>query len=31
MVHGAYRTLDVGELGYDRIAQNRPVRELIVI
>lgn len=31
MVHGAYRTLDVSELGYERIARNDPVRELIVI
>ncbi|MES2937588.1 MAG: FAD-binding oxidoreductase [Pseudomonadota bacterium] len=31
IAHGAYRTLDVGELGYERIALNRPVRELNVI
>jgi glycine/D-amino acid oxidase-like deaminating enzyme len=31
IVHGGYRTLDVGALGYERIPANRPLRELNVI
>jgi glycine/D-amino acid oxidase-like deaminating enzyme len=31
IVHGGFRSLDLGVFGYDRIAANRPVRELNVI
>jgi hypothetical protein len=31
IVHGAYRTLDLGALGFERIAAGRPLRELAVI
>ncbi len=31
ILHGAFRTLDLGVFGYERIAANRPVRELNVI
>jgi glycine/D-amino acid oxidase-like deaminating enzyme len=31
IVHGAYRTLDVSELGFARIAAGRPLKELKVI
>jgi FAD-dependent oxidoreductase domain-containing protein 1 len=31
VVHGATRTLDVGELAFDRLAMRRPLRELNVI
>jgi glycine/D-amino acid oxidase-like deaminating enzyme len=31
IVHGGWRTLDVGALGFDRIAAGRPLRELNVI
>jgi glycine/D-amino acid oxidase-like deaminating enzyme len=31
VVHGRYRTLDLSIFGYDRIAANRPLRELAVI
>ncbi|MGF1650324.1 MAG: NAD(P)/FAD-dependent oxidoreductase [Hyphomicrobiaceae bacterium] len=31
IVHGAYRTLDLSPLGYDRIIENRPVREKAII
>jgi FAD-dependent oxidoreductase domain-containing protein 1 len=31
VVHGAYRTIDCSVFGYERIAENRPFRELNVI
>lgn len=31
IVHGGYRTLDLGRFGYDRIVANRPIRELNVV
>lgn len=31
IVHGGYRTLDLGALGFERIAAGRPLRELAVI
>jgi FAD-dependent oxidoreductase domain-containing protein 1 len=31
IVHGAYRTLDLSELGYERVVANRPMRERNVI
>lgn len=31
IVHGAYRSLDLGQFGFDRIAANRPVLERAVI
>lgn len=31
IVHGGYRTLDLGPLGFERIAAGRPLRELAVI
>jgi FAD-dependent oxidoreductase domain-containing protein 1 len=31
IAHGAFRSLDLGVFGYDRIAADRPVRELNVI
>jgi FAD-dependent oxidoreductase domain-containing protein 1 len=31
IAHGAFRSLDLGVFGYDRIAAGRPVRELNVI
>lgn len=31
IVHGAYRTLDCSVFGYERVAANRPYRELNVI
>ena len=31
VVHGAYRSLDLGDLGYDRIAAQRPLREKNII
>jgi glycine/D-amino acid oxidase-like deaminating enzyme len=31
IVHGVYRTLDLGALGFERIAAGRPLRELAVI
>ena len=31
IVHGAYRTIDCSAFGYERIAKNRPYRELNVI
>ena len=31
IVHGGYRTLDLGGLGFERIAAGRPLRELAVI
>lgn len=31
LVHGAYRTIDCSVFGYERIAANRPYRELNVI
>ena len=31
VVHGAYRTVDCSPFGYERIAANRPFRELNVI
>jgi glycine/D-amino acid oxidase-like deaminating enzyme len=31
IVHGAFRALDLSALGYDRIAANRPIRELNVV
>lgn len=31
IVHGGYRTLDFGALGFERIAAGRPLRELAVI
>ena len=31
LVHGAYRTVDCSPFGYERIAANRPFRELNVI
>lgn len=31
IVHGGYRTLDLSELGYDRIAANRPFIEKAII
>ena len=31
IVHGGYRSLDLGCFGYDRIADNRPIRELNVV
>jgi sarcosine oxidase len=31
VIHGAYRTIDLTPLGYERIAANRPLRELNVV
>jgi len=31
VVHGHYQTLDLSVFGYDRVAANRPLRELAVI
>ena len=31
LVHGGYRTLDLSELAFDRIAAGRPIRELNVV
>jgi glycine/D-amino acid oxidase-like deaminating enzyme len=31
LVHGGYRTLDLSELGYDRVVANRPLLERNVI
>lgn len=31
IIHGEYRTLDLSELGHDRVAAERPFRELNVI
>jgi FAD-dependent oxidoreductase domain-containing protein 1 len=31
IIHGAYRTIDLSPLGYERIAENRPLRELNVV
>jgi len=31
IVHGAYRTIDCAAFGYERIAENRPFRELNII
>ncbi len=31
LVHGGYRTVDCSAFGYQRIAENRPFRELNVI
>jgi FAD-dependent oxidoreductase domain-containing protein 1 len=31
IVHGGYRTLDLGALGFERIAAGQPLRELAVI
>jgi FAD-dependent oxidoreductase domain-containing protein 1 len=29
--HGAYRTLDISALGWQRVLQGRPLRELNVV
>jgi sarcosine oxidase len=31
IIHGTYRTIDLSPLGYDRVAANRPLRELNVV
>ncbi len=31
IIHGAYRAIDLSPLGYERIAENRPLRELNVV
>jgi len=31
ILHGAYQTLDLTDLGYDRILANRPLLERAVI
>jgi FAD-dependent oxidoreductase domain-containing protein 1 len=31
IVHGAYRAIDLSPLGFERIAENRPLRELNVV
>ena len=31
VIHGHYRTLDVSDLGFDRIAKQRPVLEKCII
>jgi glycine/D-amino acid oxidase-like deaminating enzyme len=31
IIHGTYRTIDLGPLGFERLVQNRPVRELNVV
>jgi sarcosine oxidase len=31
IIHGAYRTIDLAPLGYDRVAEKRPLRELNVV
>lgn len=31
IVHGSYRTLDLGPFGYERISAGRPIRELNVV
>jgi glycine/D-amino acid oxidase-like deaminating enzyme len=31
IIHGTYRTIDLGPLGYERLVENRPVRELNVV
>jgi hypothetical protein len=31
IIHGAYRSIDLSPLGYERIADSRPLRELNVV
>jgi glycine/D-amino acid oxidase-like deaminating enzyme len=31
IIHGAYRAIDLSPLGYERIAEGRPLRELNVV
>jgi sarcosine oxidase len=31
IIHGTYRTIDLSPLGYERVAESRPVRELQVV